>query len=81
MGTIHKHSRQQQSGENCHEEQCLLVPNVIDHNLHGVHMEPCYKKFTLILSKRKVEQVALLRTSRCSSSGEAEINNGEECYF
>ena len=44
---------------NQHAEQCVSIPdNGFDVNKHGVHLEPCYKKFTLVLSsdqKRKSE--------------------------
>ena len=45
-----KITRERKGGPNHHEEQCLSVPGIIDPNMHGVHITPCYKKFTLILS-------------------------------
>ena len=45
--------RQTLKGRNHDEEQCLLVPDDIQdgvHITHGVHMAPCYWKFTLILA-------------------------------
>ena len=45
-----KVTREQKGGPNHHEEQCLSVPEIIDPNMHGVHITPCYKTFTLILS-------------------------------
>ena len=40
-----------------HKEQCDLVPDSIDPEIHGIHMEPCYKKFTLIIAQeRKIKK-------------------------
>ena len=38
---------------NQHADQCRLVPQEIDPVRHGIHLVPCYKKFTLILSKER----------------------------
>ena len=46
--------REQEVGENRHETQCNSIPETIDYIKHGIHPDPCYKKFTKILS-RKVE--------------------------
>ena len=54
------------SDENRHEKQCHLVPDIIDNDIHGIHMEPCYKKFTLILAKKSIEQT-IGRSSKRSS--------------
>ena len=40
-------------GENHHVEQCNMIPDAIDMNIHGIHITPCYNKFTLILSQKK----------------------------
>ena len=33
-----------------HEEQCSSIPhNGFDKNHHGIHLQPCYKKFSAIL--------------------------------
>ena len=45
-----KAKRQTLKGRNHHEEQCLLVHDDIHDVTHGVHVTPCYKKFTLILT-------------------------------
>ena len=37
-------------GENFHEAQCNTIPDIIN-NTHGIHLTPCYKKFTLFISK------------------------------
>ena len=44
--TIHE----ELGGANFHREQCLNVPDVLDPAVHAVHLNPCYKKFTLIIS-------------------------------
>ena len=45
--------RQELGGENEHKHQCDSIPAVINPNKHGIHLEPCYKKFTLIISSNK----------------------------
>ena len=42
-----KQVRAQLGGENLHQKQCK--------GIHGIHMTPCYKKFTLILSSQSKE--------------------------
>ena len=42
--------REELRGANFHREQCLNVPDVLDPAVHAVHLNPCYKKFTLIIS-------------------------------
>ena len=42
--------REKKGGSNHHEEQCCLIPQEIDHSRDGIHHEPCYKIFSLILS-------------------------------
>ena len=39
---------------NFHQRQCKSIPDTIDRN-HGIHITPCYKKFTLILSSQPKE--------------------------
>ena len=43
-------------GANLHAEQCATVPSDIQPGIAGVHMTPCYKKFTMFISlvKRKM---------------------------
>ena len=48
-----KQIRRDQGGKNAHREQTALIPEHIDPNIHGIHMEPCYKKFTLIISQKR----------------------------
>ena len=46
-----KVKREELKGENYHQMQCGSIPKTINDD-HGMHMTPCYKKFTLILSSR-----------------------------
>ena len=48
-----KSLRETLGGPNQHADQCQLVPKEIDPVRHGVHLVPCYKKFTLILAKER----------------------------
>ena len=54
--------REKETSElNQHLSQCQTIPvsDNLDVNIHGVHLEPCYKKFTSILApsrKRKLPQ-------------------------
>ena len=43
--------REELKRENYHQMQCGSIPATINDD-HGIHMTPCYKKFTLILSSR-----------------------------
>ena len=38
-------------GNNHHADQCQIISEEIDPVEHGIHFVPCYKMFTLILSK------------------------------
>ena len=31
-------------GEYSHEEQCSMIPLSVNHEIHGIHLEPCYKR-------------------------------------
>ena len=73
------------SDENRHEKQCHLVTDIIDNDIHGIHMEPCYKKFTLILAKKSIEQT-IRRSSKqtlmdVTKNVEATSLLPEKCYF
>ena len=35
----------------------MMPEGTFDMNLHGVHVEPCYKKFTGIIAKSKKHKV------------------------
>ena len=45
--------RQELGGENKHKHQCDSIPAVINPSRHDIHLKPCYKKFTLIISNNK----------------------------
>ena len=49
-----KQIREQLGGANFHQKHCKGAPDTIDRN-HGIHMTPCYKKFTFILSSQSKE--------------------------
>jgi len=51
-----KSKREELKGENHHKSQCDSIPEVITKD-HGVHITPCYKKFTLILSNSPYDPV------------------------
>lgn len=44
--------REKLGGQNHHAPQCSTVPDLIDTEKHGIHLEPCYKKFVRILSDK-----------------------------
>ena len=52
-----KSERESYTDENFHREQCESIPDEINHDKQGTHLNPCYKKFTLILSKKKRNQL------------------------
>ena len=41
--------REREGGLRYHKQQCKSIPEEIDDSKHGIHLEPCYKKFTFIL--------------------------------
>ena len=43
--------REREGGFRYHKQQCKSIPEEIDDSKHGIHLEPCYKKFTFILSQ------------------------------
>ena len=43
-------------GKNAHTEQAVAIPEHVDPEIHGIQMEPCYEKFTLIISQVKRKQ-------------------------
>ena len=62
-------------------EQCLLVPDNIQNATHGVHMTPCYKKFTLILAGESSGHQNSLRLSKRSLDGNSTWVYAEVCRF
>ena len=41
-----------------HKEQCDLIPETINETKDGIHLEPCYKKFTIIFTQKDVSNLA-----------------------
>ena len=66
-----KEIRQKDNEENQHQEQCNSVPLIeFDPSVHGIHLEPCYKKFTKINSiprKRNADEAESTRVKRKKS--------------
>ena len=50
-------------------EQCTSVPEIIDKNIHGIHIDPCYKDFTRILADFNRPTSLVCRSSKRSSDG------------
>ena len=50
---VAKSERETYTDENFHRKQCASIPNKISHDKPGIHLEPCFKQFTLILAKSK----------------------------
>ena len=51
-----KKIRQELGGSNEHADQCSSISGTLDDTLHRIHMEPCYKKFTMIVSKTRAKR-------------------------
>ena len=47
-----KEEREKLGGNHHHKEQCESIPDSFGEN-DCIHLEPCYKKFTLILARNK----------------------------
>ena len=43
-----KEKRLSLGGSNSHLEQCENVPSEFEDSIHGVHLQPCYKKYVTI---------------------------------
>ena len=39
-----KEKRMRTGGAYSHEEQCSMIPLLVNHEIHGIHLEPCYKR-------------------------------------
>ena len=65
-----KEKREKMSGENFHEKQCISVPDASNNKIHGVHIDPCYKRFTLILSKKEDQPITTTMSSKRTSLDE-----------
>ena len=82
--------RLEKGGQNEHQEQCSSIPNEVDNALHGIHMEPCYKKFTIIISKSRNKRKtsndpenddALRKKSRAQRTSVGGNLCPDHCYF
>ena len=51
------------SHQNYHQVQCESIPETISDD-HGIHMTPCYKKFTLILARCDNKESGETRSSK-----------------
>ena len=82
--------RQELGGSNELADQCSSIPGTLDDILHGIHMEACYKKFTMIISnahaKRKHSTEDLLESGqvkqrRCQRMALGVNLFPDYCYF
>ena len=48
--------RQELGSSNEHADQCSSIPGTLNDMLHGIHMEACYNKFTMIISKARAKR-------------------------
>ena len=63
-----KLKREELQGENYRQVQCESILESIS-NDHGIHMTPCYKKFTLILARCDNKESGETRSSKRNSNG------------
>lgn len=63
---LKKVERENLGGEHYHKDQCDSIPESFGENDY-IHLEPCYKKFTLILAGQSSRQ-ELYQEGRRSSS-------------
>ena len=40
-----KRKRTEVGGSHSHADQCLTIPESFESGKHGVHLEPCYKRY------------------------------------
>ena len=77
-----KSSRESLGGVHHHKEQCNLIPETINETKHGIHLEPFYKKFTIILSQKDVPNLPPPpKRTRLSGDNGAKNVYPEECNF
>ena len=77
--------REISGGSNLHAEQCASVPNDIQPGITGIHMTPCYKKFTLFISQERKKKISLPGGQRQRTSMEKNCTTRslfpEICFF
>ena len=39
-----KGKRMRIGGAYSHEQQCSMIPLLVNHEVHGIYLEPCYKR-------------------------------------
>ena len=39
-----KGKRMRIGGAYSHEQQCSMIPLLVNHEVHGIHLEPCHKR-------------------------------------
>jgi len=40
--------RQRLGDSNLHHDQVCQIPDLVDPEIHGIHLEPCYKRYVVI---------------------------------
>ena len=57
-----REKRNELCGKNNHLEQIKQIPEKIDPELHGVHLEPCYKRYwCLVLMEIKLKTIIQIK--------------------
>ena len=74
-------SIREKNGGHHHKEQCDSIPEKIDPEKHGIHLNPCYKKFTLIISQSKHSEEKPSRRTSCRSKSDDSINSIAQHYW
>ena len=73
--------------KNYHKMQCDTILATINHEVHGVHMTPCYKELTLTISRTKAQETSTRHSSKRFSPPTSTINYSgawvypDECNF
>ena len=73
--------------KNYHKMQCDTILATINHEVHGVHMTPCYKELILTISRTKPQETSTRHSSKRFSPPTSTINYSgawvypDECNF
>ena len=68
----------------------ISIPGTLDDTLHGIHMKPCYKKFTMIISKARAKikystedvlESGQVKQRRCQRMSLVVNHFPDYCYF